>query len=265
MISCDLLYIRAIKYYKLPMINPEIATSLKLWSFSLCSALPCCLICKCRQRKKITARCHQCMGKLAETCPGNPLLSLIIWSGFTFLLRSEFGDQCDPEHEKNRPPATTIWDFSIAPENLDDLFRISTFALQNCWCTSGEKKKKRWNKARPNHIMKMWELFSVLKVPVQSLVAFSAGKLHLTSELSFGGFYFCILSSWQQGQVLHDNQCSPCIQVPLLRNKSLFILFVKLQNLMWGVQSLFLVASLFLTLILLQYCCLLSESRVGPR
>lgn len=149
MISCDLLYIRAIKYYKLPMINPEIATSLKLWSFSLCSALPCCLICKCRQRKKITARCHQCMGKLAETCPGNPLLSLIIWSGFTFLLRSEFGDQCDPEHEKNRPPATTIWDFSIAPENLDDLFRISTFALQNCWCTSGEKKKKRWNKARP--------------------------------------------------------------------------------------------------------------------
>lgn len=40
MISCDLLYIRAIKYYKLPMIRPEIATYLKLCTFFSLSALP---------------------------------------------------------------------------------------------------------------------------------------------------------------------------------------------------------------------------------
>lgn len=109
----------------------------------------------------------------------------------------------------------------------------------------------------------MWELFSVLKVPVQSLVAFNAGKLHQgwVSMISI----FCILSSWQQGQILRANQCFPCMQVLLLRNESLFILFVKLLNLMWGVWSLFLVPGSFLTLVMLQYCCLLSESRVGPR
>lgn len=35
MTSCDLLYIRAIKYYKLPMISPEIATY-----FKLCAIFP---------------------------------------------------------------------------------------------------------------------------------------------------------------------------------------------------------------------------------
>lgn len=40
MISCDLLYIRAIKYYKLPMIRPEIATYLKLSTIFFPSDLP---------------------------------------------------------------------------------------------------------------------------------------------------------------------------------------------------------------------------------
>lgn len=51
MVSCDLLYIRAIKYYKLPMIRPDIATYLKLYTiFSLCSALSHCPNIKCRQK-----------------------------------------------------------------------------------------------------------------------------------------------------------------------------------------------------------------------
>lgn len=39
MISCHLLYIRAIKYYKLLMIRPEVATYLKLCT-TFPSALP---------------------------------------------------------------------------------------------------------------------------------------------------------------------------------------------------------------------------------
>lgn len=61
----------------------------------------------------------------------------------------------------------------------------------------------------------------------QNIAVCSSGKLHLTSKLSFCNscLHFCILSCcWQQGQMPHVIQYSPCAQVPLLRNQVLFLL-----------------------------------------
>lgn len=79
----------------------------------------------------------------------------------------------------------------------------------------------------------------------QSLAVCSTGKLHLTSKLSFckSCFRFCILSHcWQQGQMPHVTQYSPCAQVPLLRNQVLFLHFcLRNLNLYVAQQCLFLV------------------------
>lgn len=154
--------------------------------------------------------------------------------------------------------------FLHCPWNLDYLFRISTLVLQSHRCTSGGEKKKS-GRARPKSELYHEDVGIVLSIE-SACSKFSSFQCWETpSGLSFYDFYFCILSSWQQGQIIRANQCFPCMQVLLLRNESLFILFVKLLNLMWGVWSLFLVPGSFLTLVMLQYCCLLSESRVGPR
>lgn len=171
MISCDLLYIRAIKYYKLPTIRTEIATYLKLCAFfspPLCSALSCSLNIECRQRmghSKTILKSRETEWNISGcSCPVRiPSLSLTIWSGPASL--------SDLKLVIRAILNMTTTDIKLplvralhSPPDFDHLFSISCLALQNLGCSQG---KKYWHATPEAELYtKVWELFLTLQGPV---------------------------------------------------------------------------------------------------
>lgn len=150
MISCDLLYIRAIKYYKLPMIRPEIATYLKLYIFfPLWSALSCSSNIKCRHRmghSKVIVKSRETGWNISGySSPVRiPSLFLIIWFGLISF--SDLKLVISAILNMTRTDITyPLWDLFIVPPDFDHLFSISYPALQNLGCSQAKKYCNKQN------------------------------------------------------------------------------------------------------------------------